>query len=509
MSEDPQPVVARRRARPRRRKVFGDDEEVRLSELDLDPSHHYAFSAGHSLAMIHRYGVVHGDLHGSHSLFDAYSGVTGFIDLNPFDHRTDVDPERMVQDILIAGLALPRPWLVGMIAGYVRTSHLAIDPLHPGYTSALLDLLGGEVVTWCRPAPPVLTGEQCDRLLGPLLDDTDGGLRLRTDVVVDPESAAREDASMALCGLLLAGLDCTPLLDAPGVPSVVADILGPLAELGGIRPLVHGLVSPSGEVLRALGERAAWDADTARLHRAMTDVCDWLAARVDRPASDTAVTNSIRIAQASLMALQRGNWPVRERELVELTVLSRHRALSWYRDALVADPVHPLHGHLFSYVNSRLLTYQSLFRAGADHDPATAGRNRLWSANWRGLALARTAQLQQLTWLRSGDFRDGPFADDEIPMAVRFVAARVMQALEDNFRAAMEDVPLFLMTCRDAYERIADERARTAEIWQLMGADDLDVAAFAAGDLVAEQLTLLTDSQRYDFDDFVARADDE
>ena len=67
-------------------------------------------------------------------------------------------------------------------------------------------------------------------------------------------------------------------------------------------------------------------------------------------------------------------------------------------------------------------------------------------------------------------------------------------------------MPLFLMTCHDEYQRVVDERAHTAEIWQLMGSDDLDVAAFAAGDVLAEQIGSPTDSQRYDF---VARADDE
>jgi len=70
------PPAATAASRPE--PIFGQADELLLDEVDIVPWGAVAFSAGHTLATAHAYGIVHGDLHAENVLFDFVTGTASF-----------------------------------------------------------------------------------------------------------------------------------------------------------------------------------------------------------------------------------------------------------------------------------------------------------------------------------------------------------------------------------------------------------------------------------------------
>ncbi|WP_037604897.1 RIO2 family protein [Streptacidiphilus rugosus] len=502
-----------RRVRPRRRPVarrlFGRGEFLRLSEVALDPAAYAWVSVGHTLASVHRSGFLHGDLSGANLFIDLLSGATTMLDPAPYDADRTIDPRRMATDFARVDLDISKAELTALLSGYTRTSRLIIDPAHPGFTDGLLDVLGGQVLSESRAATPVLTADQCDRFLGPLLAAS--GLTGTPSGRPADDRPADGPAALAVCALIVSGLDLRPALRAggtplgalgspyvrmllrriyrlddggdgddsaqvrraPGVSAAAHHFLTVLAEQPGPRgPLEaedQGPGLPRLALLNLLGGQGPARPDSLALLAAVTDVGDWLAIQADTgPAFDL----SVRFAQLSLMALQRQEWPALERELRELTVIARHRRLSWFPDAFTAAPSDERHLPFLAYRLSRILLYTTMFRVDrADAVGVRYSDNLLWSANWRAFTLARRSVTDLL--------QAGADADEMSQRMLRTFTSQWADTAYAHLQAAVaifgdrdQKVAILMDQVTELLTRLS---ARAPQPWENSGTFDFDV----------------------------------
>lgn len=162
----------------------------------------------------------------------------------------------------------------------------------------------------------------------------------------------------------------------------------------------------------------------------MTDLCDWMATRLDQHGdrSRNALVNSVRAAQLSVMLLQHGSWPTRALEPAELTVTARHRHLSWYTSMLNARPDDEHYFHLLTYLTSRITLYERMF---ADD----AGSSRLWSAIWRGLSLSRRALHALVLAIRANTLTPAP--EGHFRQAAEILLVKTGRAARDTIYASV------------------------------------------------------------------------
>jgi len=526
-------------ARPTARPIFGPGDRLQLSETMLDPEWCYWASAGYTLAGVHGAGVLHGDLHGGNLLFDSLTGTTSMIDFGAGRLVEPADPELMATDIIHVSSSIPRPALLALISGYVKTSRMIIDPEIPGFTDNLLEALGGTVLSQPRPAVPVLSAEQCDQLLGPVIARTATGLAVTAPPAGKAGGpVASGPAALAACGLLMAGLDLRSALpesgpaaglvaspyvremlrricrrddagrcDAHGRPApdrggLAADVspavlrfLGQLAE----RPELAaaggpGPAQPRHSLLGLITESGAADQDTLELLAAITDVADWLAAWADAgpPGSEDAFTTSLELAQLSVIALQRQEWPTLERELRELTVTDRHRRLSWYPRMFAAQPADKRYQQYFTYGQSRIILYSHMFDAEV---PGTG--NRPWSANWRAFDWAS----RDVTGLLRHAHAGGPDqrADETLQELTRLRARQLAAIVQANSLAAVSDFGLNQLLANRGNE------LKTLGILIEIAANASDSPGPPNAD-IARLLDFLEDRNTFDFDRRVALA---
>ncbi|MEU4490067.1 hypothetical protein AB0H94_35220 [Streptomyces purpurascens] len=480
---------AGRDRRPRRkRSIFAPDEVVHLSESSLARDDYLAFSAGHRIAVWHRIGVVHKDLHSKHMFIDPYTGMTTLIDFGAADLSWVVDPDRMFQDIVMVRQTMGQSWTRGFLAGYARTSHLLTDPEHPGFTDAVLARAGGQIGSIARPAQPVFTDADCVTLLTPVLDLSSGFPRLTGDLpdaVVSPE-----DLTIVRCALLMAEVGAAEQLLTERPPkSAVGRLLSAL-EKGTRREEKANLLGARMAALRVF-DTTGNDPAVLRCLAGMTDIYDWLAGRLDRPAApiEPAFVNCVHAAQLSLELLQHRAWPVTELESQELKVTSRHRHLTWYAPMLNAPPDDERYRQLVNYLASRVTLYEAMFRES--WDPEEGASSRLWSANWRALVLARTALHTYLHALRSGTVVEA--SEETTIKTVKALAGLNAGAVRSNRSAAMNlhgwiALAPGVTPLSEYYVRFTDELLEAYKVISLIDTERPDLAQLAASEQVSAVL---------------------
>ncbi|MER6711474.1 hypothetical protein [Streptomyces sp. NPDC000877] len=476
-----------RRSR-RKRSIFAPGEVVHLSESSLARDDYAAFSAGHRVAVWHRIGVVHKDLHPRHMFFDPYTGQTTLIDFGASDLNWVVDPDRMFQDIVMVRQTMGKSWTRGFLAGYARTSHLLTDPKYPGFTDAVLARANGQIGSIARPAQPVFTNADCVALLTPVLDLSSGFPRLTGDVpdaVVPPE-----DLAIVRCALLFAEVGRAERLLAGRSPGgAVGQLLAALTKRTQPRAEAN-LLGARMSTLSVL-DTSRNDPAVLRCLAGMTDIYDWLALRLDRPAAPTepAFVNGVHAAQLSLELLQHRTWPLTELESQELKVTSRHRQLTWYAPMLDALPDDERYRPMVNYLASRVTLYEAMFRES--RDPAQRASNRLWSANWRALALSRIALHTYLHALRSGTVVEA--SQETAVQTAKALAALNAGVVRSNRSAAMNlhgwlALAPGVTPLSKYYVRFTDELREAYTIMSLIETERPDLAALAASEQVSAVL---------------------
>ncbi|MGI5423710.1 hypothetical protein [Streptomyces sp. CA-179760] len=474
--------------RPRRnRTLFAPEEAVHLSELSLPAGGYKAFSAGQRIAMVHWAGVTHGDLHEQHMLFNPFTGTTFVHDFGA-GRLGDVEPDRMFQDLVTVRLTMSESWTRGFLAGYVKSSCMVIDPKYPGYTDALLARAGGRIMSVAKPAEPVLTDADCTALLAPALDLSSGFPRLTTDLPDDVVSP--DDLAIVRCALLMAGVGGSarmlPESPLPGTVGLLLDTLATYKRDEHEPDLLFPGLAAWRWIHPYMDEPAV-----LRCMAGMIDVCDWLALRLDclGTPSRPALINSVRAAQLSLMLLQHPSWPVSELEAQELKITSRHRHLSWYAPMLKTDPGDERYTQTVTYLMSRLTLYRKMFSEPSPATGKTSGR--LWSANWRGLSLSRTALRNVLSALRSGTFAREPkmgAAQD-----VYMLSTHYTRAAHDNLTAAMA-----MQEPSDISVALVEDMEVAAEISEMSSIESTDLVGLAWSKRIS-------DKSGDDFDKMVVR----
>jgi hypothetical protein len=459
-----------------RRPFFSDDTVLQLSE-HLQPSELlYAMSSGCTLSLLHANGIVHGDLHGNNTLFDAWSGVAGFVDVE--EHQTpELSVERMATDFLVPLASMGFPWCQALLSGYIKIARLSIDPKHPGYCDDLLDALGGSVESDPRPRSATLPPETLDESLAWL----DSDLQANGDAAAfwaTPTTATQ--CAYILGGLIAAGVDCSVLTASPSVEArtpnhaAIRDMLASAHHEQTVGTCPQE-VAPAGWefVARSLAAKAAQPGQgdgtrvkpDTRIFRtiaelreshtqedleetlcALTEVCDWLAARADGGISHFPKDVSIQTAQVSYMLLQLVAEPALS-ESAELAVARRHALLSWY-PALIehrgqVDDRDLL--YLFAYSNTRVSAYRHMFQGpGRSED-----RRRVWTATWRASGMARDWLRRLLVRrLASGQppFEEASLLDQSISLAANNLGAllsdyaqQVLLALAVDFMSMSDE----------------------------------------------------------------------
>src|SRR6516164_9017009 len=129
------------------------------------------------------------------------------VDPSPFDRRRDIDPERMARDFIIAAESHGSDWARDLLAGYVRTSWLLTDEVYPGYTDALIGVLGGRLASASRSAGPVLSSTLLTECLGDAIRVMPDGVRLHAL----PGPMPVEQLARLIGGLIVSGISCRPL----------------------------------------------------------------------------------------------------------------------------------------------------------------------------------------------------------------------------------------------------------------------------------------------------------
>ncbi len=497
-------MMGRREAGPvrrprRKRTLFPPGEAVRLSELSLVQRDFPAFSAGHSVAVIHSTGLVHGDLHGEHMRFDSSTGRTELIDLAD-GSLGDVDPDRMFQDIVMVRMAKGESWARGFLGGYARTSSLTVDPKHPGYTDALLARAADGIASVARPAEPVFTEAVCEALLAPVLDLSSGTPRLTADL---PDGVLSPDElTVVACALLAGGVTGADRLCSRKPPESAAErlLFGALTE-GARQEDPSGLLVPGVAALRVFDEMSG-DSAVLRCLAGMTDVYDWLALRLNRPGGDPnepAFINCVRAAQLSLLLLQLPYWPLSELETQELKVTARHRRLGWYAPMLAAEPSDERYLQLLTYLGSRISLYGRMFTEPSLTEPDVT--NLLWSANWRALLLSRRTLHTLLSALRDGTAVEAP--EETTLRMVEYLAAGYQLTVRHNIAATLgmrrsaRPLDLGAVFIND---RFGDELEESSELCNLVRTERPALVRLAASRQVSAVLARNAEPIGYDFD---------
>jgi hypothetical protein len=319
----------------------------------------------------------------------------------------------MARDFIIAAESHGSDWARDLLAGYVRTSWLLTDEVYPGYTDALIGVLGGRLASASRSAGPVLSSTLLTECLGDAIRVMPDGVRLHAL----PGPMPVEQLARLIGGLIVSGISCRPLIEPlaaagpthryvascltriyqPGQAAreephqtLGNDIVGLFDFLASRSDLAQEETWPATPLYPALKHIASGDEPGIRsLLAAVSDVSDWLAVRTDSGTHDEnpLFVSSVRFAQLSLVLMQLEHWPIRELEACELTVTARHRHLTWYPKLFSAAPGDPEFPQLFTYIRSKHTLASQMYKLSD---------KRLVTGHWRALAWARGVLLTVL-----------------------------------------------------------------------------------------------------------------
>jgi Phosphotransferase enzyme family len=152
------------------------DDELYLSEIDIDGEVALFHMVGCAAAELHSKGVVHGDFHPGNIMFDARTCRITLIDLSETTFGP-VDPDRAFIDILALFGRVPREAFAAFLAGYVQCVFSEIEPATPGYLRKTLQYVGGVIKSFpIGPNPASLLADILQNISTDM--SADGRLRL-------------------------------------------------------------------------------------------------------------------------------------------------------------------------------------------------------------------------------------------------------------------------------------------------------------------------------------------
>ena len=458
--------------------IFTDEDTLRLTERAQNPQLMYAISAGCTLTLVHRRGVLHGDLYRDNILFYWHTGLASLIDFGG-GSRAELSPEKMVPDFLVPRVRMGPDYCQALLAGYIKLGRLSIDPIYPGYCDELLDLLGGEVESYPRLRTETLPPETLNNALAWL------GKKLVPTGSADGfwfAAATPAQYAFMIGGLIASGVDCSALASPPaaGISASSNEAIRCLVDAA-----INGQAAPMpcppdvpqigwdfinlSLSAQAAGERRAKDSgvkpdvrifntiETLRdtypqreleeMLCAFTDVCDWLAGRADRGVKHAGKGLSIQLGQMTYMILQLVNEPDLV-ESAELTAARRHALLSWYPALFdTGQKADDDFFYLFAYANTRISTYLQMF----DEGDLSVEYGRPWTAGWRAMYMSRT-WLQKLLSNRLAE--EVPHESTEfLDQLISIAASRLGTTLNGYARLTLLNLAFQAMGSPDWEER--------------------------------------------------------
>ena len=134
--------------------LFPTNHPHRLSELDLDPRYGYFFGIGYLLAIAHRDGIANRNLQASK--LSPQPGTGLFYLLSWQKEEVKLSPQSMAGDFLKPFATFDAPGFQAVLAGYVQSAYIQLEPLYPGYVREFLAVIGGTPERVPAPAPPLL-----------------------------------------------------------------------------------------------------------------------------------------------------------------------------------------------------------------------------------------------------------------------------------------------------------------------------------------------------------------
>jgi hypothetical protein len=406
-----------------------------LSELSLEIDESWLFSPGQSLAMLHSIGILHGDLHVDHMLFDADTGVGTILDYGLANLIKELDPLQCATDFAAPRMSLEAAGFQAFVAGYMNLAETYLDSMRPGFSSELLRVLHVDIA---QHAPP--RGELPDiaRLVGALghqFSVEAGRVRL---IETSNSTAATSLSNLdllrqALTGMILCGIDCKSIARriraATEVPrdaalhGLIAAVLGdrkqredPPTEQTQVSGLQLALIQTVAAipapndgssvqinptvyaVLKAFLNDVSYEVRGQLVDQAI-DVADALAKHcLALTPVDKARRISVSIAQHSLMLLQLAMGQAWEDEQRLSTMLYRSHHLDWTSTYLREEsPGEHTLGEI-AYATSRASALVQAFEWSVRGDPDD---NPRWSTIWRCLQLLTHCLLALRQILRS------------------------------------------------------------------------------------------------------------
>ena len=120
------------------------DEDIFLSEFDVEGSLPLFVDLGYSAASINAAGIVHGDLHLSNCLARPERMQIIFVDIDSAEFGSP-DPFFVLPDVVVPYALYGPSEFRAYLVGYVKGAYAEIEPKHPSFVERLLVLLGGKV----------------------------------------------------------------------------------------------------------------------------------------------------------------------------------------------------------------------------------------------------------------------------------------------------------------------------------------------------------------------------
>lgn len=398
-----------------------------LSEYDLAPASAPLFLLGELLATMHSKGVRYGNFRPGHLDLHA-DGSAWVVRATHVTVDQPITPELVVADFTVPFETYSREDFRAIVAGYARAGYEVLDHERPGFTDALLDLLGAPSVR-PRPRPATLDISSSLQALGlklTVLQKWPGLSRVERPGPTNLWYERPVDAFLLLLSLLILEVDCEAAFAGGGPPpasdpgSILYQVLQFLqgrAQLSpaslqqlpeGSVPVVRlalqlarttvfykkeaGAANVFGTALpllrAALCERP--DSSLERLADMFIEVGFFCARWLDQAIEDPTTSKSC--AQKSIILLQ---YLPKGALVDEMRLAGATHALngcSWYRNR-EATPEQILSVGELGIANSLLLTYRDYFQVLSDKEEGRP-RGTLWSAALRGVHIARSTVRQ-------------------------------------------------------------------------------------------------------------------
>ncbi len=185
-----------------------------LMESTIPKESWYRFSAGQSLAIMHSFGLYHGDLHKSHMRFNPDTGSTIFLDFDSCSYM-NLTPDYAYIDIIPAYLSLNEDDFHSFVSGYINISSTYIDTKYINFTNELLEISGIKVASRLLFLVNDVRVKEIVKVFGFMvnfknnkfvLDQLETYPTFISNMIEDPDEIMR-----VLCGLIFAGVDCSPI----------------------------------------------------------------------------------------------------------------------------------------------------------------------------------------------------------------------------------------------------------------------------------------------------------